>query len=1417
MGFAPADELAASRPTIQDLTGDNRLAQLARKYWLGKTRVKKVQPNVIKTDLWDPLEKEKFPFQELLLLEQLQLLDRYLWPGYTDDASDHHAILLALIVNVKRQEKVPAWTAFAAEPDQFPLFFRRVLNLLVDGSTSLPVRTHLLAFVTGAFQSLDTGIIRKECAALVSIGLWHNLHGEDARQQLLGRAVPLGKAWRAAGKRYDTADAETQARLRFERSWLYSLILEFLNILYDPATSTSKDGVAFCERMLEFLADLLSQLPTRRYVNTLLSDLNFMAVVVLSPMYGDEANILLRDLVNLFQHFASFPIEDHSGREFSAVEEAERHNAILSRLQKVAIRDFKEKLTILALSNFKSLDSRAELEGHLSVLSDEELKAVCHALDLRTEYPSSSQVVRDRHFLLEVLVNIHERRPTFRDEVRDISVLPTETTIYETSYDRTESYNGMQPLAIPKLNLQYLTVSDFLWRSFILHRDESFYEVRKHIEDTVRRLQPRRAGLIVRFDGFSKMAVPIPKPAVIETGLPKVGESHPSVVQVELSLDVSRFTPGVRREWESLRQDDVVYLVAVQPPISSHAITNGGHHDTEEPRIVKHLRCAEIMQLLDDDGRPLRDKRFDPSARIKKRRLLVRLDAKAYQADKELSDLKQGDVYDEINLIVRRRGRENNFKPILESIQHLVLSETPAPAWLQEVFLGYSDPAAATYKRMPNRLKSIDYRDTFLEWPHLIESLPGKTVEPDDSVDGSFPPPYVLETTTTQVSTTRPSKKRRKEREEPALAETVETVKVRTYQPPTQGPYPSDAPKVNAVRFTPAQVEAITSGTQPGLSVILGPPGTGKTDVATQIVSNLYHNFPQQRTLLIAHSNQALNQIFQKITALDVDERHLLRLGHGEEELETDANYSKTGRIESLMDRSARYLAEVNRLAASIGAPGAHGNSCETADYFDQVYVKPAWTQFWDFAKTSDNAADIVDAFPFHHFFVDAPQPVFPKSASREQVLDIASGCHRHLSNIFNTLSETRPFEILRSQRDKSNYLLLHSARIIAMTSTHAAMCRSEVADLGFRYDNIIIEESAQITEIETFIPFALQKPRDGDMPLQRIVLVGDHLQNSPVVQNEAFRSYANLDQSMFSRLTRLGVPTILLDAQGRARPSLAVLYSWRYPTLRNLPLVSAQSEFLRANAGFRYTYQFIDVPAYKGKGEISPSPHFVQNLGEAEYAVAIYQYMRLLGYPAGSITILTMYAGQRALIRDVLNHRCKGNRLFGMPRSVSTVDRYQGEQNEYVILSMVRTERVGYLRDLRRLTVALSRARLGLYILGRRELFESVLELRPVFEKLFATEGENSLQLVPGEMFPAKRQADDSSVDEQEGGVVEMTGVEHLGQYVYEMTKAKVEDLKRGAVSLPEEEVIIKTEDSSDEEDGEDEVMDAVEEEDEP
>lgn len=88
---------------------------------------------------------------------------------------------------------------------------------------------------------------------------------------------------------------------------------------------------------------------------------------------------------------------------------------------------------------------------------------------------------------------------------------------------------------------------------------------------------------------------------------------------------------------------------------------------------------------------------------------------------------------------------------------------------------------------------------------------------------------------------------------------------VESYTPVDPGPYPQDLPPQNRVRFTPVQTQAIMSGVQPGLTMVVGPPGTGKTDTAVQIMHILYHNCPSQRTLVVTHSNQALNDLFSKV------------------------------------------------------------------------------------------------------------------------------------------------------------------------------------------------------------------------------------------------------------------------------------------------------------------------------------------------------------------------------------------------------------------------------------------------------------------------------------------------------------------------------------------------------------------------
>lgn len=79
--------------------------------------------------------------------------------------------------------------------------------------------------------------------------------------------------------------------------------------------------------------------------------------------------------------------------------------------------------------------------------------------------------------------------------------------------------------------------------------------------------------------------------------------------------------------------------------------------------------------------------------------------------------------------------------------------------------------------------------------------------------------------------------------------------------------------------------------------------------------------------------------------------------------------------------------------------------------------------------------------------------------------------------------------------------------------------------------------------------------------------------------------------------------------------------------------------------------------------------------------------------------------------------------------------------------------------------------------MLGRREVFESCLELKPAFDILLKR--PDKLMLVTGELWPSQRIVADEEEVESVQGEAQMEGLEHLGQYVYEMSNSKLQQLR--------------------------------------
>jgi intron-binding protein aquarius len=496
--------------------------------------------------------------------------------------------------------------------------------------------------------------------------------------------------------------------------------------------------------------------------------------------------------------------------------------------------------------------------------------------------------------------------------------------------------------------------------------------------------------------------------------------------------------------------------------------------------------------------------------------------------------------------VVRRHGRENNFKSVLETIRGLMEGAGSIgrviPPWLQSVLLGYGDPKSASYKSDTIKAYAtktvgvnkpsdfLDYGDTFLDEVHLRESFHGKVV-----VDGRG-----------KLAAKKSEEQGRSNYKVRMVEDGREST---TAMEAKTSPFPAGV-LGNPVRFTPLQVGAIRSGLSPGLTVVVGPPGTGKTDVAVQIIASLYLSFPTQRTIIITHSNAALNDIFQKVMARgDVDERYLVRLGAGERDLQTESShdFTKIGRVAYSLERRGALLEEVQLLSESLGISGkaergpdgSPAYTCETAEYFKIHHIQKCKKVFESKLASPSDDADVSSMFLLSKYF---------KIADGAVTLAEARKYFTRIDEIFAELAEYRPFELLRSQRQRADYLIMKQARVVAMTCTHAAIARSHLIELGFEYDNVVMEEAGQMLEIETFIPLLLQRGESDDSVsglsrLKRVCMMGDHNQLPPVVKNMSFSKFSNLDQSLFSRLIRMGVPYIQLDKQGRARAELARLY----------------------------------------------------------------------------------------------------------------------------------------------------------------------------------------------------------------------------------------------------------------------------------
>ena len=278
---------------------------------------------------------------------------------------------------------------------------------------------------------------------------------------------------------------------------------------------------------------------------------------------------------------------------------------------------------------------------------------------------------------------------------------------------------------------------------------------------------------------------------------------------------------------------------------------------------------------------------------------------------------------------------------------------------------------------------------------------------------------------------------------------------------------------------------------------------------------------------------------------------------------------------------------------------------------------------------------------------------------------------------------------------------IIKKKQIVAMTTTGCAKYSTILEKLNFEV--IIIEEAAEV--LEPHILSLLTKNT------KRLIMLGDHKQLRPKPYSYEIGKKYNFDISMFERLINNNIKYVSLKYQRRMKPLFANFVKLIYGKENYIDKVE-QRENVK---GFDSDFYIITHNKYEEEKEGMRSKY---NDYEANYIVKMCEYILKQGYKSSQITILTFYIGQVMTIMSYL----KKSSIKEKNIKISSVDNYQGEENDIILLSLVRSNKeknIGFLKSFNRVCVAFSRAKLGFYIIGNIDcIIEGINKLKKEYYK---------------------------------------------------------------------------------------------------
>jgi len=507
------------------------------------------------------------------------------------------------------------------------------------------------------------------------------------------------------------------------------------------------------------------------------------------------------------------------------------------------------------------------------------------------------------------------------------------------------------------------------------------------------------------------------------------------------------------------------------------------------------------------------------------------------------------------------------------------------------------------------------------------------------------------------------------------------------------------------------------------LCLLQGPPGTGKSHTVSTMVRGLLHGgLPKGRLIMVtATSNKAV---------LGLLERCLQEM-------------------QGLMGRHA-FKAKVVFAGVEDQLPemsiSSFNSNLSARDVYLHKPVEAALTRIDFMLKNMQEPRDRAEVS------MALTEIIERLSARATSLKDVLQPMHQRILKNNSDIKpcivdmKSRLAKLSNKQLEAIENETLQSTDVIFCTLATAGRPRLQQQLQRRRVAFAIMDEAAQSIEGDTMLMLPY-------LP-QRMLLVGDLQQLSATVASEgsARRCW---DRSLMQRLFAISADWPMLEEQHRMAPEIACFPSKAFyqKRLQNAQIVH-QSTALDCRAmeslegwsedgedAFEKLprYLFVDVQG----SEASDASKGLANDAEAKLAVSIAErLLKSSGITSSTkICLLTFYQKQRQNIDRKVKHNLSEYSFSGQLQ-VHTVDSYQGSEADVVILSGVRTSRLGFLRDHRRLNVAITRARRRLFVLGSASCLRRMADTAHCKHvRRFINNAEKRNLMIPAELLRAALQ----------------------------------------------------------------------------